>query len=67
MSAVKRLMGWLWARTNARVHIVASEDESSYYAWVDEYLDRLESEFQERERILRESRTASTIDEGAAS
>jgi hypothetical protein len=67
MGAVKRLVGWLWVRANARVHIVANEEESGYYAWVDEYLDRLESEFQQRERIPRESRTASTIDEGAAS
>lgn len=37
-------MGRLWARANARLGIVATADESAYYAWADEYLDRLAQE-----------------------
>jgi hypothetical protein len=64
--ATRRLVGRLWARANARLRIVASEDESAYYAWVDEYLDRLVGESREIGRVPPRPGTASTIDEGTA-
>jgi hypothetical protein len=63
--ATRRLVGRLWARANARLRIVATEDESAYYAWVDEYLDSLVSESREIERVSPQSGAASTLDEGA--
>jgi hypothetical protein len=51
--ATRRLVGRLWARANARLRIVATEEESAYYAWVDEYLDRLVAESREIGRVPR--------------
>jgi hypothetical protein len=39
-----RVLRRSWTSVNARLGILATEDESAYYAWVDEYLDRLAAE-----------------------
>jgi hypothetical protein len=67
MGALRRLVGWLWAGANARLGIVATEDESAYYALADEYLDRVAADPSERRSAPGRSGKASAIDEGAAS
>ena len=54
-----------WASLNARFSIVATEQESAYYAWVDEYLDRLHAEATARPELVRPAK-APTLDDVAS-
>ena len=38
-SVMSNLVHLSWATINARLNILASEEESAYYAWADEHLD----------------------------
>jgi hypothetical protein len=60
-----RLVRSSWTRTNARFRIVATDEESAYYAWVDEYLDRLAADAAAT-KPTRGSRTVSTFEDVAA-
>ena len=55
-----------WASLNARFSIVATEQESAYYAWVDEYLDRLHTEATAARPELVRPAMAPTLDDVAS-
>jgi hypothetical protein len=55
-----------WTRTNARFRIVATDEESAYYAWVDEYLDRLAADAAATKPTRGGPRRASTFEDVAA-
>ena len=65
-SVMKRFAHGSWAGINARLRIVASDDESAYFAWVDEYLDRLHAETAASRPAAARSAKASTIDDIAS-
>ena len=59
----RRIAQWSWAHVNARLNILATDEESEYYAWVDEYLDRLQAEAEAAKPGLTQPTKASTIDD----
>ena len=63
---MSRFVSWSWSRINTRFRILATDEESAYYAWVDEYLDRLKAEAAVAKPALRRSKKESTIDGGAS-
>jgi hypothetical protein len=61
-----RLAHRSWEHVNARLRILATREESAYYAWVDEYVDRLHAEAQ-RGRPVRRVVPMAPIDDADAS
>ena len=55
-----------WASLNARFSIVATEQESAYYALVDEYLDSLHAEATAARPELVRPAMAPTLDDVAS-
>ena len=55
-----------WASLNARFNILATEQESAYYAWVDEYLDRPHAEATAARPELVRPAMAPTLDDVAS-
>ena len=55
-----------WASLNAHFRILATEEESAYYASVDEYLDRLHAEATAARPELVRPAMAPTLDDVAS-
>ncbi len=52
-----------WATINARLDILASDEESAYYAWADEHLDALHADFLATKPALTRPAKRPTLDE----
>ena len=52
-----------WTTLNARLEILASDEESAYYAWADEYVDALHTDFVARKPALTPPAKRLTLDE----
>ena len=63
---MKRLAHGSWTSVNARLRILASDEESAYYAWVDDYLDRLYAETVAAGPAMKRPAKASTRDDIAS-
>ena len=62
-SVMSNLVHLSWSSINARLNILASEEESAYYAWADEHLDALHADFPATKRAPARPARTLTLDE----
>ena len=62
-SVMSNLVHLSWSSINARLSILASEEESAYYAWADEHLDALHADFLVTKPALTRPTKRPTLDE----
>ena len=62
-SVMSNLVHLSWSSINARLNILASDEESAYYAWADEHLDALHADFLATKPALTRPAKTATLDE----